>query len=445
MRPLSRRPSTLLRPALLLPLAVGLWPALARASDEHADAVVPVLLALVLILLSAKAGGELAVRLNQPSVLGELAAGIALGALFRAGAPIPDLAGDVTIDLLARLGVLVLLFEVGLESTVPQMLSVGPRATMVALVGVAAPIVGGWATGRLLMPDSPWAKHLFLGAALCATSVGITARVFKDMAASQTKEARIVLGAAVIDDVLGLVVLAVVSGVAISSANGAAISLGAPLRLVLYSAIFLAGSIVLGPRVSRLVFRFSTGLRTTGVLLPLALAFAFLMAALANWVQLAPIVGAYAAGLMLERAHYKTLVDRGEAELEELIHPIGQLLVPIFFVVMGARVDLRAMTEPRVLLVAGALSVVAVLTKLACGLVLPKGYNRLAVGLGMVPRGEVGLIFADAGSRLSVHGAPLLNAGDLSVLIVLVLVTTMATPPLLGWALRGGPPPAEAT
>lgn len=446
MRLPSRRPPTLLRPALLLPLAVGLWPVLARASDGHEDPVVPVLIALVVVLLAAKAGGEIAVRLRQPSVLGELAAGILLGTLIRAGVPLPDLATDPIVDLFARLGVIVLLFEVGLESTVPQMLSVGARAALVAVTGVVAPILGGYAVGVLLMPDDPWAKHLFLGAALCATSVGITARVFQEMRASQSKEARIVLGAAVIDDVLGLVVLAVVSGVALSTGTGEALSLAAPVRLVLLSALFLAGAILLGPRVSKWAFRLSNSLRSAGVLLPLSLAFAFLMSALANWVQLAPIVGAYAAGLVLERAHYKTLVDRGEHELEELVHPIGQLLVPVFFVVMGSRVDLGAFSEPRVWLAAGALSVVAIVTKVVCGAVVPKEFNRLAVGLGMVPRGEVGLIFADAGSKLIVNGRPLLDTGDLSVLIVMVLVTTMLTPPLLGIALRrgGGQNPPEA-
>jgi Kef-type K+ transport system membrane component KefB len=208
---------------------------------------------------------------------------------------------------------------------------------------------------------------------------------------------------------------------------------------VLLSAAFLAGAMLLGPWLSKRVFAVSTRLRSEHLLLPIALAFAFSLAALANVVQLAPIVGAYAAGLVLDEAQYRSLIDRGEHQLEELIHPIAQMLVPIFFVVMGARVNLKDFADPSIWLLSGVLCAIALVSKLACGWCVEKGYNRLAVGLGMMPRGEVGLIFADAGRALKINGEPLLSSGDFSAIIVMVLFTTMVAPPLLGWALRRQP------
>lgn len=406
------------------------------ANGAHADAVTPVLLRLLTVLVAAKLGGEVATRFGQPSVLGELLVGVLLGAAQHLGVPLPDVASDPTMDVLARLGVVVLLFEVGLESTVSQLMSVGARATLVAVVGVVAPICGGIAVGRLLLPDASWLKHLFLGAALCATSVGITARVFRDLGVGQSLESRLIVGAAVIDDVLGLVVLSVVSGVATATTAGTAFDWRLPVLSALLAGLFLAFAVLLGPTASRLVFRLSQQMRSRDLLLPVALSIAFLLSWLAGAVQLAPLVGAYAAGLILEKAHYQTLLDRGEHPLEELVHPIGQLLVPVFFVLMGARVRVWEFADARLLLVTGALVAVAFVAKLLCAFAAPRGLNRLAVGLGMVPRGEVGLIFADAGRHLQVAGQPLLDQGDFSALVMMVAVTTMATPPLLGLTLR---------
>jgi Kef-type K+ transport system membrane component KefB len=407
-----------------------------HAAGAHADPVQPLLLLLVTVLVAAKLGGELATRLGQPSVLGELLAGVLLAVGHHAGLPLPDLESSAALDVLARLGVVVLLFEVGLESTVPQLLSVGARATVVAVVGVIAPIAGGFLVGGLLLPEAPWSKPLFLGAALCATSVGITARVFKDLGTAQTPEARLIVGAAVIDDVLGLVVLSVVSGVAVATAGGGSLDWRVPAASAGFAAAFLAGAILLGPVTSRLVFRASQRLRSPGILLPLALALAFVFAYVAGAVQLAPIVGAYAAGLILERAHYQTLLDRGEHELEELVKPISQFLVPVFFVLMGARVHVWEFTGARVWMLAVALIVVAFVTKLACALAAPRGSNRLLVGVGMVPRGEVGLIFADAGRTLVVNGQPLLDGTDFSSIVMMVAATTLLTPPLLARLAR---------
>jgi Kef-type K+ transport system membrane component KefB len=430
------------RPATWIPFV--LVASCAATGEAHADPVGPLLWMLAAVLVAAKVGGALASRLGQPSVLGELLAGVVLGALHHAGLPLPDLAGDATLDMLARLGVVVLLFEVGLESTVPQLLSVGLRASVIAIVGVAAPIAAGLALGPWLMPGGPWSKHLFVGAALCATSVGITARVFKDLGLSQSPEARLIVGAAVIDDVLGLVVLSVVTGMAVASSSGAPLEWAVPLRSAGLAALFLAGAVLLGPRISRLMFLASARLRTPDLLLPVALVIAFVLAAVAGNVQLAPIVGAYAAGLVLEPAHYRTLTDRGEHELEQLVRPVGQLLVPVFFVLMGARVQIWEFTGLRVWGVAAALVLIAVVTKLVCALAAPKGVSRLAVGLGMIPRGEVGLIFADAGRQLVVGGRPLLGASDFSALVLMVALTTLVTPPLLGRALRGAASPSAS-
>ncbi len=425
---------TLRRPLLLaLPLLAA---ACASGDASHADAVLPLLSGLVIILIAAKLGGELATRLGQPSVLGELLAGVVLGTAHHFGLPLPDIANDPIIDQLARLGVVMLLFEVGLESTVPQLLAVGVRATIVAVLGVVAPIAVCLAAGPWLFPEGGWTKPLFVGAAMCATSVGITARVFRDLGVTGSPESRLIVGAAVIDDVLGLVVLSIVTGMARAGTSGGGLDWKVPATAAGLALVFLVGAIVLGPRVSPFVFRASQRLQSPALLLPVALAFAFGMAWVAGRVELAPIVGAYAAGLVLERAHYKTLVDRGEHELEHLVRPIGQLLVPIFFVLMGTRVQLWTFTSMGVVVSAGVLIAIAVVTKLVCALGTPKGQSALVVGLGMVPRGEVGLIFADAGKNLIVGGEPLLGPTEFSSIVLMVAATTLLTPPLLGWAIK---------
>lgn len=425
--------------------AVLLLPAVAAAAPTGEGESASLLIALALILVGAKLGGEIAVRLGQPSVLGEIAMGVLIGVVERSGAPIPAVSESAGVDLLAHLGVIVLMFEVGLGSTVSQMLAVGFRATLVAVVGVVAPIGIWFLVAHAVSPDASWAKSLFIGAALCATSVGITARVFQDLGAAQTMEARVVMGAAVVDDVLGLIVLTLLTGLLSAASTGSAMSFAVPLKVVMLSAGFLSAAILLGPPVARWIFKASHRLRSSEILLPLSLSFAFLLGALASAVQLAPIVGAYAAGLVLDEAHYKTLLDRGEKRLEDLIRPVGQLLIPMFFVVMGARVDLRAFAQGGLWLMTVVLILVALLSKLVCGLCVAKGYNRLAVGFGMVPRGEVGLIFADAGRRMIFHGESLLSAGEFASIVMVVLFTTVVTPGLLGWAIKRRPMMTDGT
>jgi Kef-type K+ transport system membrane component KefB len=332
--------------------------------------------------------------------------------------------------------VLVLLFEVGLESTVGQMLKVGAPSLFVAVLGVVGPFALGWLVGTWLLPGAGPYVHAFLGATLCATSVGITARVLQDLGQSRSVEARVILGAAVIDDVLGLVVLAVVSGIITAVDQGGTLSYASVGLIMLKAGVFLIGSLVLGVWLSPALFRIASKLRARGVLLAVGLVFCFLLSWLAGAIGLAPIVGAFAAGLILEDTHYRDFVDRGEHGLEELIHPIAAFLVPIFFVLMGMRTDLASFLQPGVLGLAAALTVAAVAGKQLSALgVVGRRMDWLTVGIGMVPRGEVGLIFANIGLALSLHGQRIVDAATYSAIVVMVIVTTMVTPPALKWSI----------
>ena len=368
----------------------------------HASPVTPVLLGLVIILIAAKLGGELAERFDQPAVLGELIAGVVLGNLALIGVSgLGFLATNEGIAILAEIGVILLLFEVGLESKVSEMLSVGVSSLFVAVLGVVAPFFLGWGVSAWFLPDENILVHLFIGATLCATSVGITARVLTDLGKVTTRESKIILGAAVIDDVLGLVILAVVSGVITAANTGGTLASLDVFLIVLKAAGFLFGAILLGSWLSPRLFKIFSRLQIRGLLLTLALPFCFLLAYLANVIELAPIVGAFAAGLILEDAHYRDFLDRGDHQLEELIHPITVFLVPVFFVLMGIKVDLSTFAQKGVLGFAALLSVAAIVGKMICAFgVVEKGLDRISVAVGMVPRGEVGLIFAGIGASL---------------------------------------------
>ena len=418
---------------------------------SHSDPVAPVLLAIVLILLLAKTGGDLFERMGMPAVLGELVVGIVLGnfALLTGSdilvpffhiptpAEVPA-SGDlyntaVILKILASIGVVLLLFEVGLESTVREMLSVGTSSLVVAILGVVAPMGLGWASAALIIPEEGWQVHAFVGATLCATSVGITARVLKDLGRSQQRESQIILGAAVIDDILGLVVLAVVAGVI----QQGTVEVAGLLKVIGLAFGFLIGAVVLGTAlVARPLFLAASYLRGHGMLVATALVICFGFAWLANLVGLAPIVGAFAAGLILEKTHYRELNAREHHDLEEALAPISAMLVPIFFVQMGSQVNLSSFGDPSVWLLASVICVMAVIGKQVCSLgVMEKGLNRLAIGLGMIPRGEVGLIFADVGRGLTVNGHPVINDSTFSAVVVMVMFTTMVTPPALKWAM----------
>ena len=407
----------------------------------HGDPVTALVLALAAILLVAQIGGELATRLRQPAVLGELVAGLVLGNLHLVGVTgFEPLKADPTLDLFARLGVLLLLFEVGLASTVAQMLDVGASSLLVATIGVAAPFALGWGVGAVFLPGESAYAHAFLGAALSATSVGITARVLGDLGRSASREARIILGAAVIDDVLGLVILAVVTGVIAAADRGGSMSLGGAGLIVAKALGFLIGALALGVRLAPWLFHVAAKLKARGALLVVGLAFCFLIAGLAGAIGLAPIVGAFAAGLVLEATHYHDFTARGELGLEQLIRPIAAFLTPVFFVLMGMRTDLAALAQPGVPALALALTLAAIVGKQVCGLgALGKGpsapVDRLSIGIGMIPRGEVGLIFANVGATLTLGGRRVVSASSFSAVVLMVIVTTMVTPPALKWSL----------
>ena len=427
----------------------------ASEATGHSDPIAPALLALFVVLLSAKLGGELFERLSLPAVLGELIAGIVLGNLVLVNpgwslmeplrvTPIQE-SWALILDSLARFGVIILLFEVGLESTVAGMMKVGKSALLVAVLGVIAPFLLGFAASWIFIKELPPALaatvpgfslnyvHLFMGVVLCATSVGITARVFKDLGELQTKEARIILGAAVIDDVLGLVILAAISGIISAAEMGRALDIGSILRLIGVAILFLGGSLTIGTFLVPRIMGQLSKLRTGGMGTVSALLFCFGMAYLANLAGLAPIIGAFAAGLLLEEVHFKKFHE--DVGIEHLIKPISAFLVPVFFVLMGIQVRLEAFAQLSVLGVAAGITIAAIIGKQVCGLgVLEPGVSRLSVGIGMIPRGEVGLIFAAAGRLLKV-----IDDATFSAVVIMVIVTTLITPPLLKTALARRP------
>jgi Kef-type K+ transport system membrane component KefB len=397
---------------------------------------------IALFLASAKLAGDLFERLALPAVLGELAAGILIGNLDLVGVGgLEPILADPQLAILARLGVIVLLFQVGLESNLRDMARVGAAAFVVACVGVVVPMVLGYGLHAALVPTMSWHGHLFIGAVLAATSVGITARVFKDLGQIGSPTGRVVLGAAVIDDVLGLIVLAVVAGVVTASATGTGGVGATDIAIIVGKAFgFLAAAIALGALVSRRLYKAASVLKVHGVLLAASLVFCLLVAWLAHLVGLDPIVGAFAAGLVLDETAYRDLATREDKHLEHQLQPIGELLTPVFFVLTGAQVDLGAFANADAIVLAAALTAAAIVGKQACSLVaFGPGVHRLSVGLGMIPRGEVGLIFAATGASLRLNGEPVIGPTTYAAIVLMVMVTTMVTPPVLAWSLRRAP------
>ena len=409
--------------------------------NGHGGPVLNILLELMVILLAAKLGGDFFERFSQPAVLGELVIGMLLGNAHLLGLDVFEpFKHDLTLEILSEIGVIILLFEVGLESSIKEMMKVGMASFMVAIFGVVAPFFLGWAVGYWFLPNESIYVHIFIGATLTATSVGITARVLKDIGKLQTKEARIILGAAVIDDILGLVILAVVAGI-ISAVNsgGGGISSAQVLWIISKAILFVVGAIVIGSIVMPHYFKFAIKLKVKGVFLSFCLLVCFLLAYLAGKIGLAPIVGAFAAGLILDRVHFHQFRERGEHSIEELIAPISTFLVPIFFVRMGMLVDLTTFAQVEILGFAAVMTIVAILGKQACSLaIFDKTTNRIAIGLGMIPRGEVGLIFAGIGAKLMLDGHPVVTSSTYSAVVIMVIITTLVTPPLLKISLLKG-------
>ena len=327
------------------------------------------------------------------------------------------------IWLFSELGVLLLLFLVGLESQVNELMQVGGRALSVAVAGVVTPFVFGYFASQWLLPTAEMSVHLFLAATLCATSVGITARVFRDSGKLQSREAKVILGAAVIDDILGMIILTVVVGIA----STGKFSFWQVSQVSVLSFVFLAATILFGGKlVGWMIPRFTAmGERQIKLLFPLSLA--LFMSWIANAIELAPIVGAFAAGLILREDQF---CSDSRHTIEDLVSPLEKLFAPVFFVLMGMQVDVRSMTSPSTLWLALILSVIAIAGKLICGVVAGRGINRWAVGIGMIPRGEVGLIFASIGKGLGV-----VSGSTFSAIVAMVIATTVVTPVLLKWSL----------
>lgn len=434
----------------ILILIAGLPDAAYAAGGGDHGAVGPILFGLALLVIAAKSGGRLAERMGQPSVLGELLVGIALGNLLPLvlwGGGIAFVRTEPTIQVLAQIGILILLFDVGLETDLRALSRVGWPALFVAVVGIAAPFALGYAISHWLTPESPALAHAFVGAALTATSIGITARVLKDLGVMQHREAQIILGAAVIDDILGLVVLAVVTGaVGAAATGGPGVSFGAIAWILVSAILFLGITAAVGIRLLPRLIRSVSGWAGAEVLLALNLSLCFILAYLAEVIGLADIIGAFAAGIMLDPFGKGVRVGERDVTLAEFIHPVAAVCTPLFFVLMGIKVDVGSLLSSRVLLLGAGLILAALLGKLACGLVLGKRQgNRLAVGIGMVPRGEVGLIFAGIGAGLSLNGEPVLSLGAFSAIVLMVLVTTVVAPIGLRWAFRSGPPAPMAS
>jgi Kef-type K+ transport system membrane component KefB len=397
----------------------------------------PLLFGLAVLVVAAKAGGLAAERLGQPSVLGELLVGIGLGNLLLPvlGHAVQLARTDPTLMFLGQVGVLILLFDVGLEADLRALVGVGASSLLVAVIGIAVPMFLGWALAAWWLPDSSPLAHVFIGATLTATSVGITARVLKDLGATQRREGQIILGAALLDDILGLVVLAVVSGMVTATA-GSALSVPAIGGIVLRAALFLGVTVVLGHFLSGPIVRLAgrTGRPETIVVVGLALCFT--LAFVAEQIGLADIVGAFAAGLLLDPYGQGLRARAEDATLNQLLHPLSNLFVPLFFVLMGLQVDVLSLITPTTVTFAAVLTLAAIAGKLAGAAgVVSRGVDRFAVGIGMVPRGEVGLIFAGIGASLSLEGRPILSDGMFSAIVVMVLVTTLIAPIGLRWAL----------
>lgn len=394
-----------------------------------------ILLSLIIILLAAKIGGDLCERIHQPAVLGELVLGVILGNFYLMGyGGFDQIKHHISIEVLSEIGVIVLLFQVGLETNLQEMMKVGVISFIVAALGVIAPFFMGWAVSAYFLPQATIYVYIFVGACLTATSVGITARVFQDLGRLKDREARIVLGAAVIDDVLGLIVLSIVAGIDTAIADGGSgLSGWTVFWIILKAFIFIFGSVIIGGIIAPRLFKFVSRMKGVGILISFAMMFCFVFAYVAKIIGLAPIVGAFAAGLILDEVHFLDFADKGEHKLEDLLRPIAAFLVPIFFVYMGMRVDLTSFGNTAILGFALSLTAAAILGKQACslGVIFEKGTNKLLVGLGMIPRGEVGLIIAGIGAKMQIGGVPIIDTNTFSAVVIVVILTTLVTPPVL--------------
>ena len=367
-----------------------------------------ILLTLFIMFTAAKVAGELFERIHQPAVIGELLVGIFLGALGL-------IAHSSVYDTLAEIGAIFLLFQIGLETRASSIFRVGRVASQVAILGVLFPFLLGYLLMSALGYNTPVA--MFMGVALVATSVGITARVLHDMGRLRTTEARVILGAAVIDDVVGMILLAVVARASVGELSWWYI-----LLLAAEAIIFILFVSLVGTRAIRRYGSVIQHLRIRNAPFVVSIVVLLGLSALSAYIGLAAIIGAFFAGMMFAET-------RDQYALEQKVEPLYDFLVPFFFVIMGSLVDVQAFWDTKILLLALVITLLAFAGKLVgCGLgAAGLGWRRaLTVGIGMSPRGEVGIIVALLGLSQQVITKDLYGA-----VVFMVVVTTLVVPPLL--------------
>lgn len=442
---------------------------------QHQDPIASVLFVVTFIFFFALIGRYVAKRLHQPAVLGELLIGVLVGNLcylfgnqlvviLREGSSIFNImkemltgvsltnavhsiipnsyyAQQVTqalsgvggteylkiayiVDIFSRYGVIFLLFMVGLESSFEELKHTGRESFIVASLGVIAPMILGFGAAYLLMPQGSIQADLFIAATLSATSIGITAKVLKELRILKTREAKTILGAAMLDDVLGLVILAVVSSVVISGR----VDLIMLLQIIISSLLFFVAALFLGPFFIRKSIHFLKFLEPWESKLFISFIFVMALSWLASTIQLAAIIGAFTAGVIIHDDYFedKDGAQKNKLSIHSLISPLESILAPMFFMVIGIQVKLETFYHWNVLILASGLVIAAILGKLVSGLGAHKKDDRLLIGIGMLPRGEVGLVFASIGRTLGVISDELFSA-----IVLMVLITTLIAPPLL--------------
>lgn len=456
-------------------IAIGLWgsPSMALASESgHLDPVASVIFWVTLLFFFGIIGRYFALKMHQPGVLGEVIMGVLIGNLgyffnldmalilreggavfhvlqgmlsdlslpqaVNAAIPNPHYAQPILralsgghgidlikvayiVDIFARYGAIFLLFMVGLESSLEALKSTGRQSLQVALIGVVVPIIFGLIVSVLLIPQASFKTALFVAATLSATSVGITARVLQEMKKINTLEARTILGAAMIDDVLGLMILTIVSRLVISGT----VSPGLIVDVIFLTLSFFVGVFWLGPYALKMMIRVCSFLSPWEAMLTVSFLFVMVLSWLATVVQLAAIIGAFAAGIMIHDNLFDKHHNRqgGKLLIKELVAPLEAVLAPLFFMLMGIQVKLESFFDGQVVIVAMGLVIAAMLGKLISGMGASRKYDRLLIGIGMMPRGEVGLIFAAIGKSLGVISDSLFAA-----IVLMVIVTTILTP-----------------
>ncbi|MGN2250353.1 cation:proton antiporter [Frateuria sp. GZRe14] len=383
-----------------------------------------ILLTLFLVFVAAQIGAEIAQRLRLPGVVGEIAAGCVIGPSLLGWISPDQILPGTPLDVLAEIGVVLLLFSVGLETRLDDLKKVGKVAFLVGLLGVLVPFAMGgvWAHGS----GFPWGKSLFIAAAFVATSAGITARVLQELGALQRVESKVILGAAVIDDILAMLLL----GVVVSLQGGQGFE---PVKLlvVLGSAV---GFIVLVGLGGARVMRWNSGWleKPHSAHSPLAIVLAICLglAWLSTLLGLAAIIGAFLAGMIASETHQ-------QHTLEKQTQPLLALLTPFFFVITGSKIDLAQLASAEAMGMLAIVTVIAIVSKLVGGWLGSLALGRRAatiVGFGMVPRGEVGVVVASLGLAAGVFSDRIY-----AVIVAMSLLTAMVTPPVLAWLLKRYP------